>query len=170
MTCDSTAKDVARLLALQGQRLVLAESCTAGMIAASLGSVPGISQHFCGSAVVYRERTKMAWLEIDPGLLRQFSDVSPQVTQALARNVLERTDEATLALGITGHLGPDAPVGQDGVVHIAVCLRRSGGITDGMAQMISLKARERTQRQAEATLAALTILKSQLLSERPAAD
>lgn len=107
------------------QRLVLAESCTAGLVAALLGAIPGISECFCGSLVVYRNDSKIRWLGIDPAKLDDpaIGPVSPQVTEALARAALTRTPEATVAGAITGHLGPGAPSALDGVVYCAIAFR-----------------------------------------------
>lgn len=104
------------------QLLVLAESCTCGLVAAEIGQIPRVSAVFCGSMVVYRNDSKCRWLGIDAELLDSPSvgPVSEVVTVQLARSVLQRTPEATLACAVTGHLGPDAPGGMDGVVYFAV--------------------------------------------------
>lgn len=120
-----SANLLAELLRSAGKRLVLAESCTGGLVAATLAQIPGISEHLCGSAVVYRAATKTAWLGIDPVLLEdpQVGPVSAEVTRALALAVLAQTPEADLSAAVTGHLGPDAPPELDGVVNIAVATR-----------------------------------------------
>ena len=59
------AHDVAACLRSQPRRIVFAESCTGGLVAATL-AIPGISDSLCGSAVVYRLDTKTRWLGI-PG-------------------------------------------------------------------------------------------------------
>lgn len=107
------------------RRLVLAESCTGGLLAATLAQIPGISEALCGSAVVYRNATKSAWLGIDPQLLDDpdLGPVSAEVTRALALAVLDRTPEADLSAAITGHLGPNAPPGLDGVIYFAIAVR-----------------------------------------------
>jgi PncC family amidohydrolase len=109
-----------------GHRIALAESCSAGLVAAELGQIPGISEHFVGSMVVYRTPTKNAWLGIDNRLLLdpEIGPVSRQVTECLLHALLERTPEATFVASITGHLGPNAPESQDGVVHCGVCFRK----------------------------------------------
>ncbi len=101
------AQQVAKLLSDTGQRIVLAESCTAGMVSAALGMIPGISNHLCGSSVTYREETKMRWLGISADLLQAKSAVSREVTEAMAVAVLQRTPEAHCSAAITGHLGPN---------------------------------------------------------------
>jgi len=106
-------------------RLVLAESCTAGGVAAEMGQIPGISNLLCGSMVIYRNETKAQWLNIprlwldDPSL----GPVSDRVTRALAQSVLEHTPEATVGAAITGHLGPGAPSGLDGSLYCAAVHR-----------------------------------------------
>ena len=156
------AQVVAQFLANRAQRLVLAESCTAGQIAATLGNVPGISDHFCGSAVVYRERTKEQWLGVEAEQLRLHTPVSREVTQMLARNVLQHTDEATLSLAITGYLGPDAPDGQDGELHLAICARQAGTVLEKTAVTHRLQSANRSGRQAEAVRLALERLRDHL--------
>ena len=64
----TVAAELAEQLAAKQQKIVFAESCTAGMAAALLGGCPGISAWLCGSAVTYREATKTRWLDIDPAL------------------------------------------------------------------------------------------------------
>ncbi|HEX6987400.1 MAG TPA: CinA family protein, partial [Planctomycetaceae bacterium] len=91
------AERVADRLRLSGHQLVLAESCTAGLVAAALGGVPGISRHLCGSAVVYQERTKAAWLDVPESLLAERGAVSAEVAAAMAAGALDRTPHADVA-------------------------------------------------------------------------
>lgn len=131
MADDGTTSLYSMLLRLRdslkarGDRLVLAESCTAGLVAAEMGKIPGISEFMCGSMVVYRTPTKKAWLGISSDLLENSSigPVSAHVTLALAVAILERTPEATVAAAITGHLGPFAPPWMDGQVYCVVVRR-----------------------------------------------
>ena len=119
------ANRIAELLKTTKTRVVFAESCTAGLVSATLGRVPGISEYHCGSAVVYRLDTKSRWLGIDPALLVAPGPgpVSDVVARLMAVGVLERTPEATFSAAITGHLGPNAPYHQDGLVFIGVAHR-----------------------------------------------
>ncbi|MEI8382525.1 MAG: CinA family protein [Planctomycetota bacterium] len=119
------ASRIAALLKTTKTRVVFAESCTAGLISATLGRVPGISEYHCGSAVVYRLDTKSRWLGIDPALLVAPGPgpVSDVVARLMAVGVLERTPEATFSAAITGHLGPNAPNHEDGLVFIGVAHR-----------------------------------------------
>ncbi len=113
------ASELAQQLAARGVRVVFAESCTAGLASAVLATVPGVSQWHCGSAVTYREATKSSWLGVPPELIAQWGVVSEPVARQMALGVLRATPEADVAVAITGHLGPHAPVELDGVVYLA---------------------------------------------------
>ncbi|MDB5344984.1 MAG: pncC [Schlesneria sp.] len=104
--------------------VVFAESCTAGLISASLARIPGISEFLCGSAVVYQVATKTEWLGISPELLQNEGVVSGKVAAAMATGVLERTPASMLAASVTGHLGPGAPSDQDGLIYIGIAVRK----------------------------------------------
>jgi nicotinamide-nucleotide amidase len=127
------------LLASRDERLVLVESCTSGLVGGILGQIPGISQYFCGSLVVYRNDSKRRWLGIDSAMLNDpaIGPVSKTVTEALASAALDRTPEATLAAAITGHLGPEAPLGMDGLVF--TCVHPRAAVTSAIAVRHHLK-------------------------------
>lgn len=121
----SAARQLADELHRTRSHIVFAESCTAGLIAAGLARIPGISTYLCGSAVVYRDATKTAWLGVSARVLMDESigPVSEEVAGAMAAGVLERTEEADLAASVTGHLGPDAPEDLDGILYVALATR-----------------------------------------------
>ncbi|MEM9589223.1 MAG: nicotinamide-nucleotide amidohydrolase family protein [Planctomycetota bacterium] len=120
---NRAAEKLAVLAAERSVRFVVAESCTAGLVASTLGRVPGISQALCGSAVTYRNDTKIEWLSVSTASIQRHTAVSDVVAVEMARGVLAKTPEASLAAAITGHLGPDAPQGMDGRAYIAIANR-----------------------------------------------
>lgn len=122
---EKEAAALAAVLRKKNIKLVLAESCTAGLISASLARIPQISQNYCGSAVVYRNDTKNKWLNISASTIRKHSPVSREVAYAMATSVLRITPEADLSAAITGYLGPRGPTQQLGRIFIAVALRGS---------------------------------------------
>jgi nicotinamide mononucleotide (NMN) deamidase PncC len=127
--------------------------------------------------VVYRNATKMAWLGVPASILDdpRIGPVSQECAEALARGALARTPEAQLALAITGHLGPNAPDGLDGVVHVAIAQRsataQGGG--DVTHHCLHLTAHDRDpvllrhQRQLAAAAAALDRLYEHLAPLEP---
>lgn len=148
-----------RLAALLDQRrdvqIVLAESCTAGLAVASLGAIPGISRYLCGSQVTYQIPSKIAWLKVDPSLTVDGEAVNPELTAAMASAVLAQTPHATHSGAVTGHLGPNAPAGLDGVVFVGIANRKNSKIVTGSVQRISLSSLDRISRQQEAAAALL---------------
>jgi nicotinamide-nucleotide amidase len=138
---EQLAGEIRHQLQRTGLQLVCAESCTAGLVAATLAQWPGISGWLCGSWVVYQTDIKHQWLGIDSQLLSdpQIGPVSREVTALLAQAALARTPQATLAVAVTGHLGPGAPVELDGMAYVALARRDSekqGPLQEGVKQMV----------------------------------
>jgi len=104
---------VAELLA--GRRVALAESCTAGMLAARLTERPGSSEYVAGGVVAYANEAKSELLGVPAELIERHGAVSAEVADAMARGALERFD-ADVAVAVTGIAGPgggsdEKPVG-----------------------------------------------------------
>ncbi|MEM1227330.1 MAG: CinA family protein [Planctomycetota bacterium] len=144
----SIAMQLVGWLVASRHRLVLAESCTCGLAAASIGAIPGASQVFCGSLVTYRVSSKVDWLSVPDELIDSFTAESPQTTLAMATAAMERTPDASIAAAITGHLGPDAPTDVDGLIHLAWLHRNDSGHI--FTESIRLTSQSRAERQTEA--------------------
>lgn len=121
------ALEILDLLTRLDRQLVCAESCTAGLVAATLGGIPGASNHFCGSAVVYRNEAKIQWLGVSRDVLDDPNrgDVCEETAIQMARGCLIETPTASVSASVTGHLGPGAPDGLDGVVYLGWAERDS---------------------------------------------
>lgn len=161
MSLSQEARQLAQLLRQRHTRLVLAESCTGGLVAASLARVPGVSDYLCGSAVTYRNDTKHQWLAIPASTLAKPGPVSAVVARLMAENNLVRTPEADWSASITGHLGPRAPKGLDGVVYIGLAWRAHNGVKKPVrvsARKHQLVALTRVARQREAASLVLQTL------------
>src|SRR5262249_10376653 len=74
----------------RGLSLATAESCTGGLVAARLTSVPGSSDVFLGSVVSYADAVKVAELGVPTQLLREDGAVSAEVAAAMADGARER--------------------------------------------------------------------------------
>lgn len=159
MSIAAQSRKVAQLLKTHEQKLVLAESCTGGLVCGALTRVPGISQYLCGGMVTYRNETKAQYLGISEKVLKNPGPVSETVARQMAEKVLERTPEATVAASVTGHLGPQAPLVLDGVVYLAVARRGSGAkprVT--VRRHVCTTSDQRLPRQREAVAAVLGLL------------
>jgi len=115
---------VARLL--RGRRLGLAESCSAGLLAARITDLPGSSAYFAGGVVAYSNEAKAELLGVDPGLIEAHGAVSPEVAAAMSEGALERFG-ADVAVAITGIAGPDGGSEEKPVGYVCFDARRDGG-------------------------------------------
>ncbi len=122
-----SARRLADVLAEKKRRIVFAESCTGGLVSNALTRIAGISEWLCGSAVVYRIETKAEWLGIGRDVLQKPGPVSRVVATLMAEGVLAKTPEADLAASVTGHLGPNAPARQDGLIYVGLSRRSKEG-------------------------------------------
>jgi nicotinamide-nucleotide amidase len=96
-------------------RLVVAESCTGGLLSGRITAVPGASDVFLGAVVAYDNVVKRGMLDVAPELLEQQGAVSEHVVRAMAAGV-QRQFAVEASLAITGIAGPsggtaDKPVG-----------------------------------------------------------
>jgi nicotinamide-nucleotide amidase len=90
----------------QGLTLGTAESCTGGMVAQRLTSVPGSSRVFLGGVVAYADDVKAAELGVSPEMLESHGAVSAETAAAMAAGARERLG-ADVAVAVTGIAGPD---------------------------------------------------------------
>ncbi|OYW54878.1 MAG: damage-inducible protein CinA [Hyphomicrobium sp. 32-62-53] len=117
----SAAAALVQRMTAAGVKLVTAESCTGGLVAAAITDVPGSSAVLDRGFVTYSNEAKMAVLGVDPALLSAHGAVSAAVAVAMAEGAL-RYSLADVAVSITGIAGPGGatetkPVG---LVHLAV--------------------------------------------------
>jgi nicotinamide-nucleotide amidase len=105
----------------RGLSLATAESCTGGMVAERLTSVPGSSDVFVGSVVAYANEVKERELGVPAALLAEHGAVSEEVAVAMARGARERLG-ADVAVAVTGIAGPGGGTAEKpvGLVHLAV--------------------------------------------------
>ena len=86
--------------------LATAESCTGGLVAARLTSVPGSSAVVNGGVVAYSNDVKARELGVPASLLETHGAVSAEVAAAMARGARERLG-VDVAVSVTGIAGPD---------------------------------------------------------------
>jgi len=101
-------------------RLVTAESCTGGLVAAAICSVPGASDVFERGFVSYTNRAKQEMLGVEGDLIADLGAVSEPIVRMMAEGALENS-HAHLAIAITGVAGPGGgtPLKPVGTVHFA---------------------------------------------------
>ncbi|MFD2823267.1 competence/damage-inducible protein A [Lacinutrix iliipiscaria] len=123
---ESLEAIIGKQLTQLNKTLATAESCTGGKIAAHLTANSGASAYYKGSVVSYATEVKINVLKVPEKLINEYSVVSAEVAEAMAKNVLDlfQTD---YAIATTGNAGPtkgdaDADVG---TVFIAIATKSS---------------------------------------------
>ena len=94
-----------RLLAMRGQTLATAESCTGGCIAHRLTNVPGASAVFLGGVVAYSNLAKQKFLGVRAGTLARHGAVSEATAREMAAGARKKF-AADFAVAVTGLAGP----------------------------------------------------------------
>lgn len=107
MIAEARARALLDAARRRGWRLVTAESCTGGMVAAALTDIAGSSDVFDRGFVSYSYPSKVAVLGVPQLLLTEHGAVSEPVARAMAEGALAASD-ADLAVAITGVAGPGA--------------------------------------------------------------
>jgi nicotinamide-nucleotide amidase len=96
---------VASAFSGRGWTLAVAESCTGGLLAASLTDLAGSSQWFERGYVTYSNAAKVACLQVSPMLIEAEGAVSEAVASAMALGA-QLSSGVTAAISITGIAGP----------------------------------------------------------------
>jgi nicotinamide-nucleotide amidase len=109
--------------------LAVAESCTGGLLAATLTEIPGSSDVFDRGFVTYSNEAKQQMLGVPGDALEAHGAVSRETVEAMARGALGRAD-ADIVVAVTGIAGPGGgtPEKPVGLVHFAAA-SRNGALT-----------------------------------------
>ncbi len=89
----------------ENKKIVLAESCTGGMVAKMITDIPGSSNFFLGSFVTYSNDAKAKMLGISPNAIERFGAVSRETVENMLSGALNRSN-ADIALAVSGIAGP----------------------------------------------------------------
>lgn len=100
----------------RGWQVALGESCTAGLAAAKLADLPGVSDVLAGGVVAYSNALKVDLLGVSPETLSRHGAVSQETALEMARGARRVLSRDGIGLGVTGIAGPeggtpDKPVG-----------------------------------------------------------
>ena len=98
-------EDLYAIAKKRGSKIVSAESCTAGLLAACLTEMPGSSAFFEQGYITYSTRSKISVLGVDKKILEKHGAVSEEVAKQMAKGALNKS-RGTIAISITGIAGP----------------------------------------------------------------
>ena len=121
LIAEELSEAVVGLCRANGFRLATVESCTGGLVAASITDIAGSSDIFECGFVTYSNDAKSTMVGVDRELIDSEGAVSKRVALAMASGALTHSN-ATIAVSTTGIAGPGGgtnlkPVG---LVHLAV--------------------------------------------------
>jgi nicotinamide-nucleotide amidase len=127
---ESLEEVVGALLKAQGRTIACAESCTGGLIGHRLTDVPGSSEYFLESAVVYSNRAKTLRLGVPAALIDRHGAVSAPVARAMALGI-RKTSGADIGVAVTGVAGPGGGTARKpvGLVYIALARGRGAAVS-----------------------------------------
>jgi nicotinamide-nucleotide amidase len=100
------AHELVRLLTKQNKTVSVAESCTGGLIAATLTEVAGASAVFEAGFITYSNKMKREMLSVSADNLDTYGAVSKQVVIQMAENTLSQSG-ADYGVAVSGIAGPD---------------------------------------------------------------
>ena len=107
-----------------------AESCTGGLIAACITSMPGSSEVFDSGFCTYSNKSKIQTLGISNSLILSHGAVSQEVAIAMCEKAIEKSS-VDLTVAVTGIAGPGGGTKQKpvGTVEIASAYSKKGTIS-----------------------------------------
>lgn len=114
---------VAEMLVHKNITVATAESCTGGLIAATLVNYPGVSSIFTHGVVTYANEAKVQLLGVKNETLEKYGAVSEQTAKEMAEGIV-RISGARIGISVTGIAGPgggtkEKPVG---LVYAGMCI------------------------------------------------
>ncbi len=110
-----STKTLASILLTQNWKLALAESCTGGLVCATLTELAGSSEWFERGFITYSNEAKIECLGVPDQMIETYGAVSEEVAKAMANGAINNS-AANVSISITGIAGPsggstEKPVG-----------------------------------------------------------
>ena len=111
-----------------GLHVATAESCTGGLIAATITAIAGSSDVVDRGFVTYSNEAKTELLGVDPAMIAAVGAVSEPVARAMADGALSRS-RASRTVSVTGVAGPGGGTAEKPVGLVWFGLARENGPT-----------------------------------------
>lgn len=125
-------RDLVNLLIEKNLFITTAESCTGGLVAASLVSVPDASKVLKEAYVTYAAESKTKLLGVDPETIEKYNVVSEEVAKEMAFGA-KLNAHSDVAISVTGMAGPSS----DGIIDVGtVCF---GVVTNNNYETTTVK-------------------------------
>jgi PncC family amidohydrolase len=131
---ESLAVEAISLMRARGLSFAAAESCTGGMLASSITSVPGCSDVMMGAVVAYDNCVKQVVLGVSSATLEKFGAVSEETVREMVQGVACRLG-ADCALATSGIAGPGGGSDEKPVGTVWVAVNVCGEISTLLLRM-----------------------------------
>ena len=103
---ENFSKKLIQLCIEKGLSISIAESCTGGLIASKLISIPGASKVIDCGLVTYSNKAKQIYLDVPEFNLQKYGAVSKQVAELMI-NGLKNKNNSDIFISTTGIAGPE---------------------------------------------------------------
>lgn len=136
----NAAERLVHLLTARGETLAAAESLTAGLLCATVATVPGASAVLRGGVVTYATDVKALLADVPSAILRTYGPVAEKTAKYMAFGVAEKV-LADWAVSLTGVAGPTEQDGHPvGEVWCGLCGPDAEGVEDVTAVRLQVDA------------------------------
>ena len=121
---QALAKELYEKLKEHSLTIATAESCTGGLIGATLTAIPGVSECYGFGVVTYANEAKEKLLGVSHHTLETVGAVSPETAKEMAEGALKLSD-ADIAVAVTGIAGPGGGTSEKpvGLVYVGVAVK-----------------------------------------------
>ncbi len=121
------SKKIVKYLRKKKLKLIVAESCTGGMLSSSITSVSGSSKVFTMGLVTYSNQSKSGILKVPNKIIEKHGAVSIQCCFSMINN-LSKMCKNNIAVSITGIAGPNGGTRQKPVGLVYIGIKRSNKV------------------------------------------
>ena len=134
-------KNIVKKLIKKKLKISFAESCTGGLLAASITSISGASKVFNIGLITYSNQAKINILKVNKNIIKKYGAVSAECCEAMVKN-LTKISKAQINVSITGVAGPNGGTKKKpvGLVYIGIKKNNKIFITKNVFKEKSRKA------------------------------
>jgi PncC family amidohydrolase len=112
---NQKSEELGKILRAKNLTLVVAESCTGGLVGHTITNTPGSSDYFLGGVITYSDESKIELLSVSEETIKKYGAVSAECVKEMVSGV-KRILRSDIGLAISGIAGPgggteEKPVG-----------------------------------------------------------
>lgn len=125
---------VGTLLTERKEKLAVAESCTAGLLAGQIASIPGSSNYLDRGVVTYSNQSKIDLLDVPSEAIEKYGAVSTETAEAMAVGIKKKAG-TDYGVSITGVAGPGGGTEEKPVGTVFIAVSSAKGIKSQKFQL-----------------------------------